>query len=545
MKILIVDDMQDNILLLETLLKGNGYDYASAANGAEALEKLQADDFNMVITDILMPVMDGFQLCREVKSNAKLKHIPVVFYSAAYTDAEDEKLATKLGVDRYIRKPIDPDNFIEIIKDISGDIDEGKVEPKKPAPEKGEDIFKLYNERLVKQLEEKMIDLEKEVKERKRAEEMVKNYSENLEQMIEERTKELNKALQDAETARDRIDGILKSVADGLIVTDNYNRIVLMNRAAEDLLGIRFSEVIDRTIDVATANETLRKQFESVLAKKSSDFKVDFELPAGNQAHPRIMRARTSAIFDRSGEETGLVTIFQDVTHEREVDRMKTEFISTVAHELRTPLTSIQGFSEILLIRDDIEIQEQQKFLSYINKQAKSLADIISDLLDISRIESGIGFSLNRTSCRAGEYLREQVKLFQVRFQDRPFELALPTEDLELFVDREKITQVFENLISNAVKYSPDGGSIRISGENQGDCYRVSITDQGIGMTPEQAARVFDKFYRADASNTAIEGTGLGMNVVKYIVEAHGGEVWLESEFDKGTTVRFTIPLVF
>jgi signal transduction histidine kinase len=232
-----------------------------------------------------------------------------------------------------------------------------------------------------------------------------------------------------------------------------------------------------------------------------------------------------------------------DVTHKREIDRMKTEFLSTAAHELRTPLTSIQGFSEILLTKDDLEPGEHGKFLTYINDQAIGLAAIVNDLLDISRIESGKGLELNKTPCGVGDCVRRIVPYFEIQSPKHEFEIALSEEDTELIVDKDKITQVLENIIGNAVKYSPDGGLVRVTGQLSEGYYRISIEDQGMGMTPEQVDEIFEKFYRADASNTAIQGTGLGMTIVKYIVEAHGGEVWVESEVGKGTTVSFTIPL--
>jgi len=371
----------------------------------------------------------------------------------------------------------------------------------------------------------------------------LEEYSKTLEEKVAERTSEVKEALKDTAEARDRIDGIVKSVADGLIVTDTYNRVILLNRAAEDLLGVRLSEVIDRPIDFAIEEETLREKVKETLGKKSTGYYFDFQLQGDNQDHPRIMRARTSVIHDREGRETGIVTIMHDVTHEREVDRMKTEFISTAAHELRTPLTSIQGFSEILLTREDLSIEERNRFLSYINKQSVGLTNIINDLLDISRIETGRGFALNKAFCNTTDTIRNVIPYFQEYYKNHQFEVVPLEEPLELYMDKEKMEQVFKNLLSNAAKYSPGGGLIRVAEQISGGNYLVAVEDQGIGMTPEQMEKIFDKFYRVDASDTGIEGTGLGTTIVKHIVEAHKGEVWVESEFGQGTTVKFTIPI--
>lgn len=378
----------------------------------------------------------------------------------------------------------------------------------------------------------------------------ISKYRENLERLVEERTREINQSLADADRARERIDGILKSVADGLIVTDVYNRIVLINRAAEDLLGIRFSEVMNQPIDFAIKEKTLRENIRYSLDKKTTGCQFDFNLPSGDPKHPHVMRSCTSIFYNSEGSKAGIVTIIHDVTHEREVDRMKTEFISMAAHELRTPLTSIQGFSEILLTRKNLKAEEKEKFLTYINKQSVGLVSIINDLLDISRIEAKRGFSLTKVFYNAGDVIKETIVYFEEKYKKRRFEVILPEETVELYVDKQKMGQVLKNLLDNAVKYDPDGGVIRVKGEIVTNVelesrmeYRVSVQDEGIGITPKQVEKIFDKFYRADASDAAIEGTGLGMTIVKHIVEEHGGKVWVESELGKGTTVTYAIPI--
>ena len=380
-------------------------------------------------------------------------------------------------------------------------------------------------------------------KERRCAEDALRKVHEELETRVSERTEELNKALTDMQLARDRIDGIIKSIADGLIVTDIDNRVILINRAAEELLSIRSNNIINRPIDFAIHEKTLREKVKYTLDKKTTGYQFDFELPGTVAGHPRIMRAITSVIQDKKGSQSGIVMIIHDVTNEREMDRMKTEFISTTAHEFRTPLTSIRGFSEILLTRDNISSTEREKFLLYINKQAINLTRIITELLDISRIESGRGFSLNRTICSAGETVDSVTSYYQTMSSRHIFSVDLDDKSTKLFIDKEKIERVLTNIIDNAINYSPDGGTILVTGEITGNNYRVSVNDQGIGMTPEQVDKIFVKFFRADTTASAPEGTGLGMTIVKYIVEAHGGKVWVESEQGKGTTVRFTVPI--
>ena len=382
----------------------------------------------------------------------------------------------------------------------------------------------------------------KDITGRKQAEEELKKYQDHLEELIEERTKTLSVSLTETEEARDQIDGILKSVADGLVVTDLNNRVIMMNRAAEDLLGVRFSEVVNRSIDFAIKDDTLRDRIKLTLQKKTTRYSFDFEWDGENDLAD-ILRARTSVILDKHGRQTGIITIFHNVTHEREVDRMKSEFISMAAHELRTPLTSIRGFSEILLTRDKLKKSDKTKYLGYIQDQSETLSEIISDLLDISRIEAGKGFVLKKEKCLVGDAIKQITKPYIEQLPKNSIRVHLPKKKIELFLDKEKMAQALENLLSNAIKYSPEKVDIDITAEIKGEYLLVIMEDKGIGMTPEQLDKIYDKFYRADASNTAITGTGLGMGIAKAIIKAHEGELWIESELGKGTKVSFKLPL--
>ena len=185
MKILVVDDKEENSYLLEALLKGSGYEVVSAANGAEALETIRAEGCDMIVSDILMPVMDGFQLCWEVKGDDELQNIPFVFYTATYTDEKDEEFALKSGADRFVRKPMDPAEFIKIIQGVVREAEEGKIGREKPVLGREEEGLQVYSERLVKKLEKKMLDLEREITERKRAEEELRRSYVQLQRALE------------------------------------------------------------------------------------------------------------------------------------------------------------------------------------------------------------------------------------------------------------------------------------------------------------------------------------------------------------------------
>lgn len=219
MKILIVDDQEVNRYLLEALLKGSGYQVTSAQNGKEALQIIEKENFNMIISDILMPVMDGFQLCQAVKENEKFRHIPFVFYTAAYLEKDDEDLANKVGADKFVRKPMDPNKFLAIINRLIREVERGEIKSIEKPHEDDKEVYKLYNERLVKKLEEKMVKLEEEIRKRRQAEEELKLYYNQLEVLVEERTSKLsymNKQLEQEISEKRKVEAALRESKDKL-----------------------------------------------------------------------------------------------------------------------------------------------------------------------------------------------------------------------------------------------------------------------------------------------------------------------------------------
>ncbi|MHC3130294.1 MAG: PAS domain S-box protein [Candidatus Bathyarchaeota archaeon] len=227
----------------------------------------------------------------------------------------------------------------------------------------------------------------------------------------------------------------------------------------------------------------------------------------------------------------------------KELDRMKSEFLSTAAHELRTPLTSILGFSEILLQRK-LDKERKNRFLKIINEQGQRLADLINDLLDVSRIQSGRGFKMKKGPIELGEIIRENVDLFKSHTDRHSFKVNISPDLGSVEADKDRIDQVMENLISNAIKFSPQGGKITVSVEQTEGEVKISVADTGMGIAKKDLSHIFERFYRVDSPSIGtIGGTGLGLAIVKYIIESHGGKIWAESEVGKGSTFSFTLPL--
>ena len=237
----------------------------------------------------------------------------------------------------------------------------------------------------------------------------------------------------------------------------------------------------------------------------------------------------------------GIVINSRDITERKAVERLKDELISVVSHELRTPLTSLRGFAELLLQRD-FPPEKQREFVTIIHSEALRLTNLINDFLDLQRMESGRQI-YTFASVDVAPLLREAVAVFTSEGGKHPLHLEALDTLPPVRADAERISQVLSNLLSNAVKFSPCGGEVTVGARQEGAEMVVSVTDQGVGIPPEAVPKLFNKFYRVDSVATrTIKGTGLGLALVKEIVEAHQGRVWVESVLGQGSTFFFTLP---
>jgi PAS domain S-box-containing protein len=360
--------------------------------------------------------------------------------------------------------------------------------------------------------------------------------------------KQLKTALAAAEAARERTDLILKSVADGLVVVDLQGCLTLMNRAAERISGLRLEEAFGRPVSSIFSEKNFTGQILAILAGAREEQVTEWVVALPGVEQDQTIQAHSAPVLSRDGELRGAIAVLRDVSRERELDRMKNEFISTAAHELRIPLTAVMGFTELLLNQAHFGLDDpdrQQELLSTVFEKAKRLEEIVSQLLDLSRMRYGKLISLEKRCCDISSLLQRVVAEYRQATDEQRFEMTLPEGPLEVLADRNKLEQVLENLLSNAVKFSPQETPIRVGALVQGGRVLITVKDQGVGMDPEQLARVFDKFYRADGSNAAVPGLGLGMSIVKNIIESHGGEIWVESELGQGTRVSFALPMEY
>ena len=263
----------------------------------------------------------------------------------------------------------------------------------------------------------------------------------------------------------------------------------------------------------------------------------------------RVVSVHLAPVFFRR-DFLGTVSVFRDITHQVEVDRLKSEFVATVSHELRTPMTAIKGYVDILLLGAAGPLNDQQRhFLETVKNNTERLNLLVSDLLDISRIEAGRVALSPETFSLADlirEVLAEQERIAKEEGREMAFRLTAPDDLPLVYADHERVRQIVENLVENAYRYTQPGGRVTVRVHREDDAIQVDVSDTGIGIPPEEQGRVFERFYRGENPLVmASAGTGLGLAIVKTLVEMHGGRIWLESSGvpGEGSTFSFTLPL--
>jgi PAS domain S-box-containing protein len=365
----------------------------------------------------------------------------------------------------------------------------------------------------------------------------VNEYAQTLEQRVRERTVELQRQ-------KDEQAAIVESAADAIVITNAKGTVEYANQAFTSLTGYNLQEVIGLNPRVLqsgkTPESTYRDMWHTILDGRVWRGELKNKRKDGSIYDADLTIA---PIFNAQDSIDKFVAIQRDISKIREVDRMKTEFLATAAHELRTPITTILGYAEILASEKiQISATETATFLNYIHEQAHHLSRLVTDLLDVSKIEAGRAFDISPKQLNPRSIFEKISQQWHEKSPHHNVELIGPPVWPELKVDSTRLEQVLHNLLSNAVKYSPQGGSIRIIAEPNPTGLRISIQDEGIGMSLDEQKHLFQRFWRANNSSTAVEGTGLGMVIVKHIIEAHGGKIWVASQKGQGTTVNFLLP---
>jgi PAS domain S-box-containing protein len=342
---------------------------------------------------------------------------------------------------------------------------------------------------------------------------------------------------QAAEGGRRRLAAILASTSDAVLVTDRDDRVLLANPAAEQAFGIEADTVVGRKVGETELSSTLARVFGRSLSE-SEALNEEVPLPDG-----RTLYASASAILSSDGERIGRVAVMRDITHFKELDELKSDFVATVSHDLRAPLTFMRGYATMLPMVGGLT-EKQGEYIDKILQGVGQMSELIDDLLDLGRVEAGVG--LERKPCHLGAILIEAVDGMRMQAVTKGLALRLePPEGTAVVAgDAALLRQMVANLVDNAIKYTPSGGTVTVGLSVHDEQAAIHVTDTGIGIAPDDQVRLFEKFYRIKRRDTAdIPGTGLGLAIVKSVVERHGGRVWVESELNKGSTFHVLLPL--
>jgi two-component system phosphate regulon sensor histidine kinase PhoR len=483
--ILVADDEEAIRTGIARVLKSEGHQVLTAANGQEALDRLASGGVDVVLCDLKMPVMGAFEVLEE--TGRRYPEVPVIVITAFGT-VNHAVECMKRGAYDFITKPYMIDHLILVVNRA--------LEKQRLAREAGA-------------LQEEQIQ--------------------NLYTLAMEQS---------------RMHTMINCMADGVLVTNRNLEVVLINRALQELLyldqNLPLPGPLTTYLDDAALVDTIR----SLLAGAAEEpEKCLFqELSKGRT----FLRVLTAPFHGPDQEVLGTISVFHDVTHFKELDEMKTIFVNLVSHELRSPLGAVK--LQLSVIRDGVAGELNEKQLHLISRaqlKLEGLLDLINDLLDVAKMEAGQRH-LEQTPLHLEEVLAEVVELLKTKAQDQKIVLLLsvPPDLPAILADRRGMEEIFTNLVSNAINYSPDGGEVRIAASPRGQYLEVLVRDQGVGIAPEDIDKIFTKFYRAkDPKTRHIVGTGLGLAIVQAMVEAHHGNIEVESQLEVGTTFRVLLPL--
>ncbi|ECW2895821.1 cell wall metabolism sensor histidine kinase WalK [Listeria monocytogenes] len=350
-------------------------------------------------------------------------------------------------------------------------------------------------------------------------------------------TKRVQEARAMTEGERRKLSSVLAYMTDGVIATDRRGKVILINTPAEKMLRVKHESANGRSIiDVLDIGDTY--QFEDLMEVDGS-----LTMDRSTLDKPYVLRANFSVIQRETGFNNGVIAVLHDITDQEKVDQERRDFVSNVSHELRTPLTSMHSYLEALSdgAWEDKEIAP--RFLEVTQNETERMIRLVNDLLKLSRMDGGRE-QLEKSFVNFTDFFNHIIDRFEMMKKETiMFKRHIPREPVIIEIDEDKVMQVLDNIISNANKYSPDGGRISFYLKKFEDEIEVSIADEGLGVPDEDLANVFDRFFRVDkARSREMGGTGLGLAIAREVIEAHGGRIWAERNKTKGTIIKFTLP---
>lgn len=350
-------------------------------------------------------------------------------------------------------------------------------------------------------------------------------------------TRKLEEANAITEGERKKLGSILSFMTDGVIATDSDGMIILMNDRAEQMLNISRQNVLGTSIlkVFRLAEEMTWNEFYLGPESQLLDF--------SDEEETYILRSSHSFILGDDGSINGLIAVLHDITEQEQIEQERREFVVNVSHELRTPLTTLKSYIEALQEGAWESKELAPKFLNVVGNETDRMIRLVNDLLQLSKMDKK-EYDFNLEEANFIDYFNGIIDRFEMsKSSSIHFVRYLQSGAAYVNLDKDKMTQVIDNIISNALKYSPEGGTVTFRCFQQANRLRVSVADEGVGIPKANLSRIFDRFYRVDRARTReLGGTGLGLAIAKDIIHAHGGDIWAESEWGKGTTITFTLP---
>lgn len=350
-------------------------------------------------------------------------------------------------------------------------------------------------------------------------------------------TNRLQESQQSTESERRKLASVLANMTDGVLSTDRRGRIILINEPALQLLNVSRETVINRPVTTVLGLD------ESYTFEDLIDMRDAITLDISTQDQATLLRTTFSVIQKETGFVNGLIAVLHDNTEQEKIDMERREFVANVSHELRTPLTTMRSYLEALADGAWQDPDLAPNFLNVTQTETERMIRLVNDLLKLSKMDSSEA-DLSREMVEFGVFFNRIIDRFEMsKSQNVSFERKVPKSQYFVEIDTDKLTQVIDNIISNALKYSPEGGKVRFSVREKEGELLVSISDEGMGIPKENVERIFDRFYRVDrARSRAMGGTGLGLAISKEMINAHGGKIWAQSRYGKGTSIHFTLP---
>jgi signal transduction histidine kinase/CheY-like chemotaxis protein len=483
-KILVVDDEKIIRDGCYRVLSGKGYEVITAENGQAALDILAKDTVDIILLDLKMPVMSGEEVL-EI-TGKKYPDIPVIIITGHGT-VDTAVECMKKGAYDFITKPFQIDQFLLIIT---------------------------------------------------RADE-----KRNLEQKARQFEQENIRNLYDLNLEKSRLKTIINYMGNGVMVTNRNLEVVLHNPALMRLMEI--SDEVENPAPIYSIinDESLIKTLKRIQDGESSE---NESISQEITVREKVLRAISAPALGPNSNIVGTVTVIEDITAFKQLDQMKTDFVNMVAHELRSPLSAIKQQNHVLLEGLCGPLGEKQHdIVCRGSNRIDALLELINDLLDVAKIEAG-KYVQRRLPTDIGQIIEETIALMDAKAKEKGIVLSYSLKDLKpVQADPKNIEEIFNNLISNAINYSPEGGKVTVTAQGQGEYMEIKIADTGVGIAPEELPKIFDKFYRVKHPKTRqVIGTGLGLAIVKGIVDAHHGTIDVESVVDEGTTFRILFPVI-